>query len=84
MEKALTHFGDEESYMNLFHYYAKDSHMMEHHALSRKALDLQDQLWAETINLTPKIAYFLEDWLTHHVDGPDRALSEFLQANGLV
>lgn len=84
VEKARTHFYDEETYMELFHYHSKDSHVKAHWTLAQKALDLQVQLDAETINLTPEIADFLEDWLTHHVDGPDRALGQFLQDNGLV
>jgi hemerythrin len=84
VQKALTHFSDEESYMELFQYHSKESHIKAHQALARKALDLQAQQDAQTINLTPELADFLEDWLTRHVDGADRALGEFLQENGLV
>ncbi len=40
--------------MELFHYHSKDSHVKAHRALAQKALDLQAQLDAETINLTPR------------------------------
>ncbi len=84
VEKALAHFSEEETYMKLFHYHSKDHHVNAHHALVRKALDLQTQLDAETINLTPDIANFFKDWPTHYLEGPYRALGAFLQGKELL
>jgi len=84
LKKILQHFHDEENYMEVFKYPASAPHQRHHHELILQANIILEKLNTETINFTPEIADYLELWLTHHVQGPDRALGLYLNEMGLV
>jgi hemerythrin len=84
LKKITEHFNDEECYMELFNYPSKTTHQHYHQELLLKANDVLSRLNAQSMSLTADIADYLEIWLTHHVEGPDRAMGLFLIQSGLV
>jgi hemerythrin len=76
-----THFAREESEMARSNYPQADAHRKEHTDLARQVLDVQAKYKAgNSAVLSMEVMSFLRDWLLKHIQGSDRALGTYLQA----
>lgn len=77
------HFAEEEKLMTLHKYPELEKHKAEHVALTKKAVELQQQQKGGHIAITLPVMSFLKDWLTKHINGTDKKYGAFFNAKGI-
>lgn len=77
------HFAEEEKLMTLHKYPDLEKHKAEHVALTKKAVELQQQQKGGHIAITLPVMSFLKDWLTKHINGTDKKYGPFLNGKGV-
>lgn len=80
---TVQHFGAEEKLMDQNKYPALASHRIEHKLLTDKVLAFKKEFEAGTVNITPELMTFLQNWLTNHIQTVDQRYSEFLNSKGV-
>lgn len=81
-EYALQHFKTEEEAMTASRYPDRSSHMAEHDSFIGKVLDLEETLGQGGAVPAKDLWTFLRNWLSEHIQGPDKLLGEHLCAAG--
>jgi hemerythrin len=82
---VISHFGEEEKYMNILNYPDNIPHKMEHTKFKNIFSDLKKQIESseESIAslsiLTIKVNQALDDWLKNHIGKVDKSLGAFLK-----
>ncbi|MBU1041402.1 MAG: bacteriohemerythrin [Proteobacteria bacterium] len=80
---AQQHFKTEEEAMTATKYPARTSHVAEHDAFIEKVLDLEDALGRGESVPAKDLWTFLRNWLSEHIQGPDKLLGEHVCAAGM-
>ena len=80
-EYVVTHFSDEEKYMEAHHYPEFAKHKALHLEFMENFRDLKHQLEEEgpALHLVVKTNHLVVQWLLNHIRKVDRALGEFLK-----
>lgn len=73
-----THFAMEEKLMQQYNYPEYNKHKMEHEALVKKVLTVQQDMEEKSVKLTLQVMNFLKDWLAKHIMGTDKRFGKFL------
>jgi len=84
IQYVATHFAAEEKLMKAHAYPEYLKHKTEHDALTKQAVDLQDQFHGGKPVLTVELMSFLKNWLTNHILGTDKKYSPYLNGKGVV
>ncbi|BBD06984.1 bacteriohemerythrin [Desulfovibrio ferrophilus] len=79
---ARTHFNAEEGLMNRYGYPEFDSHVAEHEAFIDKTMSLAFAP-DDDENRPVEVLKFLREWLVNHINGTDKPLGPFLNAQGV-
>lgn len=79
---AQQHFKTEEEAMIATRYPVRTSHVAEHDIFIEKVLDLEDILSRGEIIPAMDLWTFLRNWLSEHIQGPDKLLGEHVCAAG--
>ena len=66
-EYVLYHFIMEETYFEMFDFYDKEAHVMEHNKFRQMVADFNAGYKSNNTNLTEDLMHFLKDWLHDHV-----------------
>ena len=80
---TMTHFASEEDLMALHQYPGLATHRLEHQALAQKVRDFQEKYKAGSVTLSMDVMKFLQDWLSHHINGSDKNYGAFLNSKGV-
>jgi len=80
IEHAKTHFAMEDRLMATHRYPKADQHVAEHAKLINRAVNFKTKFDVGSPGSHIDLIHFPEDWLTFHILGADKALSEFLSA----
>ncbi len=72
------HFQAEERQMQKHAYPGFAEHKKEHEALTRRAVELEQQFKSGKTTLTLSVGNFLKEWLTNHIQGSDKKYSPYL------
>jgi len=81
-ERALVHFGMEDTLMGRMGYPWAREHQMNHARLIGHIKGLISRFQAGSLVLTPALVDFLECWVVHHTQEDDSRLAHFLKARG--
>ncbi|HKN18547.1 MAG TPA: bacteriohemerythrin [Dissulfurispiraceae bacterium] len=84
VQYVASHFATEEKLMKTHAYPDYLKHKFEHDALTKQALDLQNQFQEGKSVLTIELMKFLKDWLSKHILGTDKKYGPFLNSKGIV
>jgi hemerythrin len=76
---TVDHFQQEEALMLMVHYPDYARHKQTHDLLLSKMSSLLQKLHAQHVEMTVDITQFISEWLTHHIKGEDRKMTQFLQ-----
>ena len=78
IDYTKTHFAAEERLMQRCGYSGLAAHKAQHEDLTRKVIDLQQQMQAGKLMLSIEVMRFLSDWLRQHIGGSDRKYAPFV------
>lgn len=81
---TVAHFAGEERLMIAHRYPETQRHCAIHADLVKEVGTLIANYQSGKILLTSAVFSFLEDWLTKHIQGEDKALGAFLKAKGVT
>jgi len=81
---TVAHFAGEERLMIAHRYPETQRHCAIHADLVKEVGTLIANYQSGKILLTSSVFSFLEDWLTKHIQGEDKALGAFLKAKGVT
>lgn len=84
VQYVASHFALEEKFMKEHSYPDYPKHKSEHDALTKQALDLQNQFKAGKPVLTVELLKFLREWLTNHILVTDKKYAPYLNSKGIV
>jgi len=81
-EYVVTHFGEEEKYMENYHYPEYRDHKAQHKEFMKNFSELKQQFDAEGpgVHIVISTNQIVVDWLRTHIRRLDKALGAFLQA----
>ncbi|HDY88540.1 MAG TPA: bacteriohemerythrin [bacterium] len=80
LDYTVTHFKNEEEFMQKYDYPETDNQVQEHRALTKTVMELnKDKRYVFQEN----ICEFLNSWLKEHIMGTDKKLGEFLNKQGV-
>ncbi len=77
---AQGHFRTEEDGMLATNYPGRTSHIFEHDAFIEKVLDLEEVMGQGGVVAAADLWSYLQDWLSEHIQGPDKILGAHLCA----
>jgi len=81
---TITHFRDEEEYLQQHNYPKFSSHIAEHKIFTDKIVHFRSELELQNVGLPIAVATFLRDWLTIHIKINDKEYSQFLLEKGIL
>ncbi|MFN7957337.1 MAG: bacteriohemerythrin [Holophagaceae bacterium] len=81
---TVAHFAGEERLMIAHRYPEAQRHCAAHADLVKEVGTLIADYQGGKVLLTSSVFSFLEDWLTKHIQGEDRALGAFLKTKGVA
>ncbi|RMG01332.1 MAG: bacteriohemerythrin [Planctomycetota bacterium] len=79
-----THFQTEEQYFQRLNYPKAASHKLQHAEFVRKVADFESQYKAGKMTLTLELMNFLANWLKSHIQGSDKAYTEWFNEHGVA
>lgn len=79
LDYTRTHFATEERLMQLHGYPHAEPHRIQHQTLVKEVVELERRFADGEAALTMKVMTMLKDWLSHHIQGSDKALGAFLK-----
>jgi hemerythrin-like metal-binding protein len=77
---TVAHFANEESLMARYRYPRLAEHKAEHLALTKKVVQVREDLVQGRSVLTMDVLDFLQDWLTKHIRHSDMRYAEYINA----
>jgi hemerythrin-like metal-binding protein len=80
---ASLHFKTEEGYFAKTNYPEMAEHVMEHEYFIEQVKAFRNEIKMNTKATTPKIMFFLRDWLTHHITNIDKRYQSHLIGHGI-
>lgn len=81
---TIAHFSNEERLMIAHRYPETQRHCAIHADLVKEVGTLIANFQSGKVVLTSAVFSFLEDWLTKHIQGEDKALGAFLKTKGVA
>lgn len=81
---TVTHFSNEQSLFQKHGYPDFVQHKKEHDDLTKKAIELRDNLKSGKSVISVEVMSFLKDWLNKHILGTDKKYTAFLNGKGVV
>lgn len=81
---TVTHFSNEQSLFQKHGYPEFVQHKKEHDDLTKKAIELRDNLKSGKSVISVEVMSFLKDWLNKHILGTDKKYTAFLNGKGVV
>lgn len=75
----LNHFDTEEELMRKYNFAFFNEQKIEHEALKKKIIHMQNVYIFGDIPLTPEMFTFLRTWLTEHIEGQDKKYAGLLK-----
>lgn len=81
---TVTHFSNEQALFQKHGYPEFVQHKKEHDDLTKKAIELRDNLKAGKAVISVEVMSFLKDWLNKHILGTDKRYTAFLNSKGVV
>jgi len=81
---TVAHFAGEERLMMAHRYPDTQRHCAIHADLVKEVGALIRDFQSGKVLLTSSVFSFLEDWLTKHIQGEDKALGAFLKSKGIA
>jgi hemerythrin len=76
-----SHFQREEFHMAQVRYAAIDAHKLEHVAILKQILALQQQFAMGDITVATKVSAILRDWLSIHIMRSDKAFAKLINVS---
>ncbi len=83
LEYTQFHFAHEAELMRKFGYLGRNSHLVMHDDLVKKAFEYK-QRFESGEAIGGDLVNFIRDWLTHHILKTDRELADFINRKGLA
>jgi hemerythrin len=80
IEYTKHHFACEELLMQNYHYPDFPLHKTFHDDLTERVMKFQESFAAGGTTTAVELSGFLDGWLGHHIDEPDRNVAVFLKA----
>lgn len=81
LEHTTVHFMSEQLLMRLTAYPQYEAHADEHDRLTEQAAELQGHIEAGRIQPALSFIDSMRRWLTQHIDGKDKAFTEWLDTH---
>jgi len=78
-----THFKTEESFFAKFNYSDSADHISEHRYFIKQIEIFRSEVRVNPKALTPKIMFYLKDWLSNHILVSDKKYESCFHQNGL-
>jgi len=72
------HFSTEEAMMRKTGYPGFAEHHKQHEDLKRQVVDFRTQMTTKDAVLTIDVMQFLSDWLSHHIQGSDHQMADYI------
>ena len=72
------HFTTEEELLRIYEYPGYEEHKKSHHRFSSKVATLDKEFHSGDLELMGSVVLFLENWVKNHIQGDDKAWSEFI------
>lgn len=80
---TVTHFADEEKYMESFGYTGLAEQKKQHKIFVDKISEYATELNEKKLGLSIEVLNFLKDWLVHHIQNIDTKYTENFHAHGM-
>ena len=80
---TVTHFNQEEALQRMHGYPGLAAHQKIHANLVGEVQKFQERLRKGEISLSVEVFGFLQDWLSKHIKGEDKALGTYLNSKGI-
>lgn len=81
---ADTHFKTEEKYFTKFDYPDAAAHIAEHRFFMKQIEVFKTEIRVNPRSLTPKMMFYLKDWLSNHILIVDKRYETCFRENGLI
>lgn len=82
VEETSDHFSEEHELMLASGYPGREAHIEDHDRLLSQLSELLSSHSTGEQRMTVKLAGSLRAWLVIHIQGPDRALADYVRARG--
>ncbi len=83
VQYTQTHFKHEEELMSRTAYPQAAVHKLQHDQLTKKVLDLQNQVQQGKVSITIEVMNFLKSWLQDHILKMDKAYTQHFTSKGI-
>ena len=83
MEYALTHFGTEEKYFEIFQYSGSEIHIKQHQEFETKVREFIKLYQSMKIFNSSTVLHFLKNWIINHVLISDKKYIRCFKEHGL-
>lgn len=80
---TVTHFSNEHALFQKHGYPEFAQHKKEHDDLTKKAIELRDDLKAGKSVISVEVMSLLKDWLNNHILGTDKKYTVYLNGKGI-
>lgn len=80
IQYTVTHFTEEEKYMESIKYPGLTEHKFQHKGLVTRALEVKKAFEAGTGAIDQEVLNFLKSWLMTHIQGHDMKYSQYVGA----